>query len=165
MVKAVVDFAANMVATFVEHEVLSKAANALFGAQVAANIIEAGAVASAWSPAAAFVSLASFGANGAGAAVALTSTMALAKSLASIGGLSEGADSVPRTGLAILHEEERVVPRESNKKLAEFLDRNSGNGSGEKSGSTLPVVIKISEKVLASVWIDLRRKRLIPAEG
>ncbi len=72
--------------------------NAVMTAATAASTTAAAATAAAWSPAAAAVSLASFGANSAPAAAGIASTYALSKTLASSGGGLPGFEAGGYTG-------------------------------------------------------------------
>lgn len=82
----IVSMFAKMAIELAAQKVLALAFNAVLGAASAAT---GAAVATAWAPAAALVSLASFGLNAKGAAAALISTVALSK------GLSEVSSSIP----------------------------------------------------------------------
>lgn len=99
MIKILVDYAVQLAVNMA----ISKAMQA---ANLAATIPIASATASAWAPAAAMVSLATFGANAASAAAAMTSTVALAQALAllsSVPGLAEGGTATA-SGIALVGE-------------------------------------------------------------
>ncbi|MND23331.1 Prophage tail length tape measure protein [compost metagenome] len=146
---------------------LNAALNATLGTAAAGqSMILAGTTATAWAPAAAMASLATLGANSVPAAAALTSTTALASSLAVIPGFATGgyvsgagtgtSDSI----MARLSDGEFVVnaaATKRNRALLEAINSNervsvaSGGGSvvsTQSSGSTqAPVVAQPSVTV------------------
>lgn len=110
-------------------------------AMAAASVAEAGVVAAAWAPAAAAVSLASFGANAAPAMTGITSTFGLTQSLAALGtaGLADGglvvgpggprSDRVP----ALLSNGEFVMNAAAtarNRAVLEAMNRGAQVGGG-----------------------------------
>jgi len=111
------------------------AINALFAETtqatlVAANIVSGQAVAAAWAPAAAFTSLASFGANSVPAQTGIATTVGLSNSLAIAGMAHDGIDNIPREGTWLLDGGERVLSPNQNADLSAFLESQT-NGSGE----------------------------------
>lgn len=94
----------------------------------AANIAAGTATALAWAPAAAAVSLASFGGNSLPAAAGISSTYALTSGLALLGMAHDGLESVPKTGTYLLEGGERVVKKEDNKRLEKFLSGENTTG-------------------------------------
>jgi hypothetical protein len=90
--------------------------------QVASNT----AIAATAAPAAAGVTLASFGANIPIALAGIAAAFALTKILGQAG---DGIESTPHTGTYLLNKGERVVKVEDNKKLQKFLDSGNGGGS------------------------------------
>jgi len=90
--------------------------------QVASNT----AIAATAAPAAAGVTLASFGANIPIALAGIAAAFALTKILGQAG---DGIESTPHTGTYLLNKGERVVKVEDNKKLQKFLDGGNGGGS------------------------------------
>lgn len=134
MLQGLADFIAQKIAAFATEKLLGAAATAIFGAQTAANIAGAEAIASAWAPAAAAVSLASFGANSVAAISGMSAAFATAQGL-SMAKFEGGADMIPATGAAILHEGERVVKRDSNEKLTDFLEDQ------DKGGMTIQLML------------------------
>ena len=111
------------------------AINALFAQTTqatlaAANIATGQAVAAAWAPAAAFTSLASFGANSVPAQAGIATTVGLSNSLAIAGMAHDGIDNIPREGTWLLDGGERVLSPNQNADLSAFLESQTG-GSGE----------------------------------
>ncbi|WP_370599551.1 phage tail length tape measure family protein [Pseudomonas nitroreducens] len=118
--------------------------------QTAATVAMAGTTAAAWAPAAAMASLATFGGNSAPAAAALTSTTALASSLAAIPGLATGGmvngagTGTSDSNLRWLSNGEFVVNAEAtrrNRALLEAINSNdrvpaSSGGSGSSSSTS-----------------------------
>ncbi|MHB9798481.1 phage tail length tape measure family protein [Pseudomonas sp. MT3] len=124
--------------------------------QTAATIAMAGTTAAAWAPAAAMASLATFGGNSGPAAAALTSTTALASSLAMIPGLATGGivngagTGTSDSNLRWLSDGEFVVNAEAtrrNRALLESINSNdrvpsssSGSSSTAASAGGAPTV-------------------------
>lgn len=125
LVKMVVDF----VAQFVIAHTIGKALQA---AALAFGIVTANTLALAWSSAAAFVSLATFGANAGPAAAGITSTVGLATALA-IPKLAEGG-IVDRPTIALIGEAgpEAVTP----------LDKISGVGATGVQIGNVEIIIQ-----------------------
>lgn len=97
---------------------------AMWGAEKL-NLISTAAAAA---PAAAATTLASFGSNVPIALAGIAATFAMTRALA--GQAHDGIESIPRTGTWVLEQGERVVKKEDNKRLSNFLDRqDSGGGS------------------------------------
>jgi len=129
---------------------LNAALNATLGTAAASqSMILAGATATAWAPAAAMASLATLGANSAPAAAALTSTTALASSLAVIPGFATGgyvsgagtgtSDSI----MARLSDGEFVVNAAATKRNRALLEAINSNervsvAGGSSAASTTP---------------------------
>jgi hypothetical protein len=156
ILRSLVDYVAQLLAAKVAQAALGAAGKANLGASTAASVAAGATVATAWASAAALTSLASFGANAAPAQAGLVSTATLAQAL---GALASGSDMIGQTGAYILHKDEGVVHPKANKKLTEFLDKNSGgNGSG---GGPVTLEIHFSDRKMASYLLDLNRKGLI----
>lgn len=102
-------------------------------AAVAQAAVAGPAIATAYAPAAAMASLASFGSNSAPAMAGIASTTSLAESLALLGMAHDGIDSVPETGTWLLQRGERVVTAETSAKLDKQLDEAAKSRS--QSGS------------------------------
>ncbi|MGJ8522300.1 hypothetical protein R84981_000985 [Carnimonas sp. R-84981] len=118
------------------------AANAVLGetlgaSATAASAAQAGLLATAWSPAAAMASLASFGGNAAPAIAGVTTTLATTHGLALAGMAHSGIDSVPEDGTWLLQKGERVTTAETSAKLDATLSRID---SGRRDGATQPKV-------------------------
>lgn len=101
----------------------------------AASIAQAGitgsAIATAYAPAAALASLASFGANAIPATGAILSTTAIAEGVALAGMAHDGIDSIPETGTWLLQKGERVTTAQTSAKLDKTLnDIKSPTGTG-----------------------------------
>lgn len=88
------------------------------------------AVATAYAPAAALASLASFGANAAPAIAGMAATAAAAQAMALVGMAHDGIDRVPQTGTWLLEKGERVMTGDTSAKLDATLRRLSGGGGG-----------------------------------
>lgn len=106
----------------------------------AAAVVQAGitgsAIATAYAPAAALASLASFGANSVPASAALISTTGLAQGLALAGMAHDGIDAVPETGTWLLQKGERVTTASTSAKLDKTLDDVS-KGTNTRGGNTV----------------------------
>lgn len=91
-----------------------------------ASIAQAGitgsAIATAYAPAAALASLASFGANAIPATGAILSTTAIAEGVALAGMAHDGIDSIPETGTWLLQKGERVTTAQTSAKLDKTLN-------------------------------------------
>ena len=130
----------------------------------------AGAVALAWAPAAALVSLATAGANAVPAMAGITATMGLAGASAGIGsafsgsggvgmvsaaggaGFASGIEDVPYTGYYKLHENEKVIPRYDAQKAQE----------GEEGGRPLNIHnLIVPESVALAMASDVGRDTII----
>jgi hypothetical protein len=130
-------------------------------AEVATAIPAAVAVASAWAPAAAMASLASFGANAVPAAAGITSTFALSEGLALAGIAHDGIDNVPREGTWLLDKGERVVDGRTNSDLKSYL--SGKNEQNQSSGSSINVTISppLNEGQSSEMWWKQNRNRII----
>lgn len=114
----------------------------------AASIAMAGTTAAAWAPAAAAVSLASFGGNSVPAMTGIASTYGLTEALSLSGMAHDGMDTIPKEGTWLLDQGERVVDRRTNGDLKDYLaDKNSQRG--EQSGGSN--VVKINYQVINTV--------------
>ena len=95
-----------------------------------AEVVEAevvgSAIALAYAPAVAAVSLATSGGNSIPAAAGISSTYALTSSLAVAGMAHEGMDNIPREGTWLLDKGERVIPSDENKKITEAVKNGTG---------------------------------------
>lgn len=120
----------------------------------AANVSSAAATAAAWSPAAAAVSLATFGANSVPANAGLISTFALAQSLSAIGKLSsvvlgQAHDGVifPRSGSYLMNVQkgEQIIPR------------TPGPTASAQSSGPMEINIQLGPKTLARGVVDAVR--------
>jgi len=94
-------------------------------ANTAASVVSGGTIATAWAPAAAAVSLASFGANALPASTGLASTFALANTLSLTGVAHDGLSSVPTDGTYLLQKGEKVVNNQDTKKLDNLMNGGS----------------------------------------
>lgn len=136
----------------------SIAATAL-ATQTAASVAAGAATAAAWAPAAAMVSLASFGANSAPAMAGISATTALSEglALASMAGFEQGGytGNVGTKEIAgVVHGREFVFDAESTKRIgvgnleairngASYVSSNSSKaGSGSATGAALNVTIE-----------------------
>lgn len=107
IIRMLLETAARMAINFA----FAQAMMALFPSLAATS---AAAVASAWAPAAALVSLATLGANSIPAITGIATAVTAAQFAAlagGIGGHAEGIETVPYSGMYKLHQGEQVVPR------------------------------------------------------
>lgn len=100
-------------------------------ASIAQAAVTGSAIATAYAPAAALASLASFGANAIPATGAILSTTAIAEGVALAGMAHDGIDSIPETGTWLLQKGERVTTAQTSAKLDKTLnDIKSPTGGG-----------------------------------
>lgn len=100
-------------------------------ASIAQAAVTGTAIATAYAPAAALASLASFGANAIPATGAILSTTAIAEGVALAGMAHDGIDSIPETGTWLLQKGERVTTAQTSAKLDKTLnDIKSPTGTG-----------------------------------
>jgi hypothetical protein len=128
LISSVVNYLAKWVAAKATQLVL----NATFAHSTAAITASAAAgLATAWAPAAALSSLATFGSNSAGAIAGIAATTAFAEGIAAlstVGGIAHGGlDFVPDDRTILVSRGERILQPQANRDLTEFLD---GGGSG-----------------------------------
>jgi len=129
---------------------------ASLAAQTAMSTAAAAAMAAAWAPAAAMVSLASFGANSAGAMAGITATTALSESLAlaSMAGFKDGGftGNVGTSEIAgVVHGQEFVMNAEAtarNRPMLEAMNRGASavalnsSTAGTATGASINVSIE-----------------------
>lgn len=120
-----------------------------------AGVIAGNAVASAWAPAAALVSLASFGANAVPAQTGIATTVSLSSALALTGMAHDGIASVPKEGTWLLDKGERVLSSGQNKELSEFMKEGGGQSVNVTN------VWQISAGVAGTVRSEI--EKLVPA--
>lgn len=111
------------------------------GVEVAESVVAGAAVASAWAPAAAAVSLATLGGNAVPAAAGVSSTFALTSGLALTGIAHEGLDKVPREGTFLLDKGERVIPSDQNERIVRAIE---GGDAANNSDINITNVFQIS---------------------
>jgi hypothetical protein len=116
---------------------------------VVRGIVSAGILATAYAPAAAAASLASFGANAAPAMEGISATHALSQSLALAGQAHDGMDYVPREGSYNLQRGEMVLDPGTSAAV-----RNNAVGGGAKS-----VTLQISSPNPKDTIEHLKRNR------
>ncbi len=104
---------------------------------VAEAAVAGPAIASAYAPAAAMASLASFGANAAPAIAGISATNIAAQSYALLGMAHDGMDSIPETGTWLLQKGERVTTAETSAKLDKTLSQIQNNQSNSNNRSTV----------------------------
>jgi len=137
MVQAVVGALVKMAAQWLVYQ----AVQLLVGStSSAAAIAQAGitgtAIATAYAPAAALASLASFGSNAIAATGAILSTTAVAEGVALAGMAHDGIDSVPQTGTWLLQKGERVTTAQTSAKLDKTLNEVGKSADNGKGGAT-----------------------------
>lgn len=108
------------------------------GAAVAEAAIAGPAIATAYAPAAALASLASFGANSIPATAALITTTGVAQGLALTGMAHDGIDSVPADGTWLLQKGERVTTAQTSAKLDKTL--NDIKSPSNMGGTTVNLI-------------------------
>ena len=122
----------SMVDTLIEYGVQlainSALSKTLMASQAAIAATTGKAVALAWSGAAANVSLATFGSNGAGAATAITTTHSLTRALSAIPGAFEGANVVGGGAVLVGERGPELLDLPSGARVTP-LDKASGGGS------------------------------------
>lgn len=111
-------------------------------ASVAEAAVAGPAIASAFAPAAAAVSLATLGANSIPATAGISSTYALTSGLALTGIAHEGISNVPREGTWLLDKGERVIPDDQNERITRALE--NGAGAANDGGVHITNVFQIS---------------------
>jgi phosphate uptake regulator len=132
MLRSIVNALGQMAGQWIAYQAVQLAMGQSTQAAVAATSAATGtAIASAYAPAAAMASLASFGANSAPAMAGITATASLAKGLSLVGMAHDGIDSVPQTGTWLLQKGERVTTADTSAKLDKTL---SGLQSGMSGG-------------------------------
>lgn len=131
---------------------IQAALGATLGASTtAASVAMAATTAAAWAPAAAGVSLASFGGNSVPAMTGMASTFALSKTLSMSGMAHDGIDSVPKEGTWLLDKGERVVDSRTNGDLKDFLSEPSSKAAGGSNRPIIKLVINNSISDIADV--------------
>lgn len=115
-------------------------------ATTAASVAQGAAAATAWAPAAAFASLASFGANAAPAAAGITSTVGLAQALSLTGMAHSGIDQVPREGTWLLDKGERVLSPRQNSDLTSYL-KKANTVPASTGGGGQPIQINVEVNI------------------
>jgi hypothetical protein len=138
MLRSVVNALGQMAGQWIAYQAVQLATgNATQAAVAATSAISGTAIASAYAPAAAMASLASFGANSAPAMAGITATNALAKGMALAGMAHDGMDSIPQTGTWLLEKGERVTTADTSAKLDRTLNDVQGTmqsgGGGEQN--------------------------------
>lgn len=113
-------------------------------ASVASAAIAGPAIAAAYAPAAALVSLASFGTNSIPATAGILSTTAVSEGVALAGMAHDGIDSVPETGTWLLQRGERVTTAETSAKLDRTLERVQNNSNNSSSMPAQSNIFNIS---------------------
>lgn len=139
-VSMVVEYALRWITAQVAMAAFGKAAKA---AEILLAKVTGTAIAAAWAPAAAMVSLATLGSNAAPASAALVGTTALAESLALAGVAHGGLGDVPSESTFLLQKGERVLSPKQNRDVTEFLQEEkerklSANGRVEDVLSPSP---------------------------
>lgn len=111
-------------------------ANSSLAATTAANAAAGAATAAAWSPAAAMVSLASFGANAIPANLGIASTVALTQGLSMISGFKTGGytgDGGVNDVAGVVHGKEFVMNANATARYRQMLENLNNGGSVETS--------------------------------
>lgn len=132
MVQAVVGALVKMAAQWLVYQAVQLLVGSTSSAaSIAQAAVTGTAIATAYAPAAALASLASFGANAIPATGAILSTTAVAEGVALAGMAHDGIDSVPQTGTWLLQKGERVTTAQTSAKLDKTLNEiKSPTGTG-----------------------------------
>lgn len=117
---------------------------------VASAYIAGPAIASAYAPAAAMVSLATLGANAIPASAAITSTTGLAETMAVVGMAHDGITDIPEEGTWILNKGERVMSKDTNQDFKRYMRNNGG-------GAQVTNVFQISAGVAGTVRAEIAK--------
>jgi hypothetical protein len=134
MLRSIVNALGQMAGQWIAYQAVQLATGQSTQAAVTATSAASGAaIASAYAPAAAMASLASFGANSAPAMAGITATASLAKGLSLVGMAHDGIDSVPQTGTWLLQKGERVTTADTSAKLDKTLSSIEGGGGMGKN--------------------------------
>ena len=154
--------AIGMVVEYLAKWVISRTIMAVMGkafqtAEVTAAKFAGPAIAEAYAPAAAMVSLASYGSNSIPAMAGIAATVAMAQELAIAGGAAHGGlGYVPAERTYLLDRGERVLSPRQNEDLTDFLQ---GGGSGR--GEPLQIAIYLNdEKLFSAMHKGARAGRL-----
>lgn len=124
---------------------------------IAEAAIAGPAIASAYAPAAAMASLASFGANAPAAIAGISATNIAAQSYALLGMAHDGIDAVPETGTWLLQKGERVTTASTSAKLDKTLDEVQAGTTGYSNIQ----VINNGEPMRARQEIDGKTMKII----
>ena len=133
---AVQQLIASLIKLGIQWAIQAAIGQALGTSMTAASVLMAGTTAAAWAPAAALVSLATFGANAGPATIGMGSTMVAAKSFSLMGMAHDGIDTVPKEGTWLLDKGERVVDSRTNADLKAFLASGQGYNGPVATTST-----------------------------
>lgn len=139
----IVEMFTQMAIQMAVQKALALAFNAVLGGASAAT---GALVAAAWAPAAALVSLATFGTNAAAAAGALTSTIALSRGLATLSSIIPGAaegGTVNNSGSVLVGERGPEILNLPRGASVIPLDRNRG-------GNNFNIVVEMNNPVISS---------------
>lgn len=133
---AVQQLIASLIKLGIQWAIQAAIGQALGTSMTAASVLMAGTTAAAWAPAAALVSLATFGANAGPATIGMGATMVAAKSFSLMGMAHDGIDTVPKEGTWLLDKGERVVDSRTNADLKAFLASGQGYNGPVATTST-----------------------------
>lgn len=149
--QAVSELISSFVKLGIQYMVNAALAKTAMATTTAMGAASAAATAAAWSPAAAMVSLASFGTNSVGANLGIASTVALTKGLAAISGFKTGGftgNGGVNDVAGVVHGKEFVVNASATKKYRPMLEsmnsgapissvaQNAANAGGSGGGNT-----------------------------
>lgn len=139
----------------------------LMAASTAASAAAATATAASWSPAAAAVSLASFGANAAPAMAGMTASFALSKALSSVTGFRDGGftGNGGRSSIAgVVHGQEFVANANAtarNRSALEAMNRGEKLETGGSGGVSVTIINEIPDAEFEATQIGPNQVELI----
>ncbi|WP_443690421.1 phage tail tape measure protein [Pseudomonas sp.] len=168
MVTSLVKGLADMIAQWLIHQAIKLVIGGVGDtAAIASAGITGTAIATAYAPAAAAASLASFGGNSVPAIAGILATNAVAKGAALSGMAHDGIDSVPQDGTWLLQKGERVTTAQTSAKLDKTLagiESSGGQGnSGRQSvvNQTINVQGRVDRRTSTQLNNDAARKQRI----
>lgn len=142
LIKVVLDFV-------IQKVIAAALEKTLLAGTVASSVAAGAAVAAAWAPAAAMVSLATFGGNAAPAAAGIASVTALSTTLAAVSQVTShslgAGNAIPRAtgGDDIVTKPTLFLAGEAGPERATFTPLNGGGSSGRGGlGSTIQIIIQ-----------------------
>lgn len=141
--QAVEQLIASLIKLGIQWAIQAALSQSLGASTTAASVAMGATVATAWAPAAAMVSLASWGSNSIAAMAGIGSTVALTEGLALSGMAHDGMDNIPKEGTWLLDKGERVVDSRTNADLKAFLAGAGNYGQGPVATTSTGIQLKL----------------------